>query len=191
MIYSSCLHDQQDLCWGNTSRDTSEELQVLHGQLYLHLPTFFVLALKTMLSWFCVQLKIQKLTCAMCMGYSSHRNPCICKFSWKFWNQPCICKVAGLLTLAFARFDVNDTIVNFSFELCEFWLQSVQNKTKNRNCIGKTKCNLASTKTRKWVIVILHLPLQRSLMLTTKKLNWSIPMVLQKIKWTFVWAWSC
>ena len=27
MTYSSCLHDQQDLCWGNTSRDTSEELQ--------------------------------------------------------------------------------------------------------------------------------------------------------------------
>ena len=27
MTYSSCLHDQQDLCWGNTSRDTSEEPQ--------------------------------------------------------------------------------------------------------------------------------------------------------------------
>ena len=27
VMYSSCLHDQQDLCWGNTSRDTSEELQ--------------------------------------------------------------------------------------------------------------------------------------------------------------------
>ena len=27
MTYSSCLHDQQDLCWGNTSRDTSEESQ--------------------------------------------------------------------------------------------------------------------------------------------------------------------
>ena len=27
VTYSSCLHDQQDLCWGNTSRDTSEELQ--------------------------------------------------------------------------------------------------------------------------------------------------------------------
>ena len=27
MTYSSCLHDQQDLCWGNTSRDTSKELQ--------------------------------------------------------------------------------------------------------------------------------------------------------------------
>ena len=26
-IASSCLHDQQDLCWGNTSRDTSEESQ--------------------------------------------------------------------------------------------------------------------------------------------------------------------
>ena len=26
-MYSSCLHDQQDLCWGNTSRDTSEEPQ--------------------------------------------------------------------------------------------------------------------------------------------------------------------
>ena len=25
--YSSCLHDQQDLCCGNTSRDTSEEPQ--------------------------------------------------------------------------------------------------------------------------------------------------------------------
>ena len=25
--YSSCLHDQQDLCWGNTSKDTSEEPQ--------------------------------------------------------------------------------------------------------------------------------------------------------------------
>ena len=27
MTYSSCLHDQQDLCWGNTSKDTSEESQ--------------------------------------------------------------------------------------------------------------------------------------------------------------------
>ena len=27
MTYSSCLHDQQDLCWGNTSKDTSEEPQ--------------------------------------------------------------------------------------------------------------------------------------------------------------------
>ena len=27
MTYSSCLHDQQDLCWGNTSRDSSEESQ--------------------------------------------------------------------------------------------------------------------------------------------------------------------
>ena len=27
MTYSSCLHDQQDLCWGNTSTDTSEESQ--------------------------------------------------------------------------------------------------------------------------------------------------------------------
>ena len=27
MTYSSCLHDQQDLCWGNTSRDTIEESQ--------------------------------------------------------------------------------------------------------------------------------------------------------------------
>ena len=27
MTYSSCLHDQQDLCWGNTSRDTREESQ--------------------------------------------------------------------------------------------------------------------------------------------------------------------
>ena len=27
MTYSSCLHDQQDLCWRNTSRDTSEESQ--------------------------------------------------------------------------------------------------------------------------------------------------------------------
>ena len=27
VMYSSCLHDQQDLCWGNTSRDTSEESQ--------------------------------------------------------------------------------------------------------------------------------------------------------------------
>ena len=27
MTYSSCLHNQQDLCWGNTSRDTSEESQ--------------------------------------------------------------------------------------------------------------------------------------------------------------------
>ena len=26
-MYSSCLHDQQDLCWGNTSRDKSEESQ--------------------------------------------------------------------------------------------------------------------------------------------------------------------
>ena len=27
MTYSSCLHDQQDLCLENTSRDTSEESQ--------------------------------------------------------------------------------------------------------------------------------------------------------------------
>ena len=27
VTYSTCLHDQQDLCWGNTSRDTSEEPQ--------------------------------------------------------------------------------------------------------------------------------------------------------------------
>ena len=27
MTYSSCLHNQQDLCWGNTSRDTREESQ--------------------------------------------------------------------------------------------------------------------------------------------------------------------
>ena len=27
VTYSSCLHDQQDLCWGNTPRDTSEEPQ--------------------------------------------------------------------------------------------------------------------------------------------------------------------
>ena len=27
MTYSSCLHDQQDFCWGNTSRDTNEESQ--------------------------------------------------------------------------------------------------------------------------------------------------------------------
>ena len=31
MTYSSCLHDQQDLCWGNTSRDTSEESQESQG----------------------------------------------------------------------------------------------------------------------------------------------------------------
>ena len=28
VMYSSCLHDQQDLRWQNTSRDTSKELQV-------------------------------------------------------------------------------------------------------------------------------------------------------------------
>ena len=59
-------------------------------------------------------------------------------------------------TLAFARLDVNDTVVNFSFELCEFWLQNVRDEdTKHCNCIAKnTKRNLASTKTRirKWVI---------------------------------------
>ena len=27
MTCSSCLHNQQDLCWGNTSRNTSEEPQ--------------------------------------------------------------------------------------------------------------------------------------------------------------------
>ena len=27
VTYSSCLHDPQDLWWGNTSRDTSEESQ--------------------------------------------------------------------------------------------------------------------------------------------------------------------
>ena len=30
VTYSSCLHDQQDLCWGNTSRDTHEEPQEPH-----------------------------------------------------------------------------------------------------------------------------------------------------------------
>ena len=29
MTYSCRLHDQQDLCWGNTARDTSEESQEL------------------------------------------------------------------------------------------------------------------------------------------------------------------
>ena len=29
MTYSCRLHDQQDLCWGNTSRGTSEESQEL------------------------------------------------------------------------------------------------------------------------------------------------------------------
>ena len=32
MTYSSCLHNQQDLCWGNTSRDTSEESQEHSGR---------------------------------------------------------------------------------------------------------------------------------------------------------------
>ena len=32
-MYSSCLHDQQDLCWGNTSRDTSEESQEIKRKL--------------------------------------------------------------------------------------------------------------------------------------------------------------
>ena len=32
MTYSSCLQDQQDLRWGNTSRDTSEELQESQGK---------------------------------------------------------------------------------------------------------------------------------------------------------------
>ena len=32
VTYSSCLHDQQDLCWENTSRDTSEELQEPQGR---------------------------------------------------------------------------------------------------------------------------------------------------------------
>ena len=27
VTFSNCLHDQQDLCWENTSRDTSEEPQ--------------------------------------------------------------------------------------------------------------------------------------------------------------------
>ena len=27
MTYSICLHDEQDLCWGNASRETSEEQQ--------------------------------------------------------------------------------------------------------------------------------------------------------------------
>ena len=40
MTYSSCLHDQQDLCWGNTSRDTSEESQESQTQLdsVVHIP---------------------------------------------------------------------------------------------------------------------------------------------------------
>ena len=33
MTYSSCLHNQQDLCWGNTSRDTSEESQESQSQI--------------------------------------------------------------------------------------------------------------------------------------------------------------
>ena len=34
MTYSSCLHDQQDLGWGNTSRDTSEESQESQATFY-------------------------------------------------------------------------------------------------------------------------------------------------------------
>ena len=64
--------------------------------------------------------------------------------------------------------------VNFDCETFEM-------KAKHCNCRAKTKSNLASTKTRKWVIVILRLPLQRYLTMTTKKLNWSIAIVLQKM----------
>lgn len=55
-------------------------------------------------------------------------------------------------------------------------------KTKHCNYNAKTKHNLASKKNRKWVIVILHLPLQRYLTVIAKTLNWSITMILQKIK---------
>ena len=111
----------------------------------------------------------------------SHRNPCIHKFSWKFWNLA-FCKVGGLLTRAFARLDILWHHWKFQFEFCvnlfeccvNFGCKASEMKTKNCNCIAKTKRNLASTKTRKWVIVILHLPLQRYLTVKTKKLNWSI-----------------
>ena len=39
MTYSSCLHDQQDLCWGNTSRDTSEESQESQQAYHYHRTT--------------------------------------------------------------------------------------------------------------------------------------------------------
>ena len=37
-MYSCCMHDQQDLCWGNTSRDTSEEPQEPQEYYYMAYP---------------------------------------------------------------------------------------------------------------------------------------------------------
>ena len=34
MTFSSCLHDQQDLCWENTLGDTSEEPQELQHTFF-------------------------------------------------------------------------------------------------------------------------------------------------------------
>ena len=106
--------------------------------------------------------------------------------------KPCICKVAGLLTLAFARLDIKDTIVNFSFELCAFWLQNVWNedKTLQLDCIAKkTIRNLASTKTRirKWVISASAIAKIFDSDNKEVKLK-IIAMAWSSKKWTFVWA---
>ena len=37
-MYSCCMHDQQDLCWGNTSRDASEEPQEPQEYYYMAYP---------------------------------------------------------------------------------------------------------------------------------------------------------
>ena len=90
--------------------------------------------------------------------------------------------VAGLMTLAFARLDILWHHCKFQFEFYVHFFECCVNfdckifemKPKHCNYIAKTKCNLVSTKSRKWVIVIQSLPLQRYFTVTTKKLNWSI-----------------
>ena len=84
-------------------------------------------------------------------------------------------------TLASASFHENSETLHLQgcgtadpcmFECCvNFDLKTFEMKTKHCNCIAKTKHNRGSIKTRKQVIVILHLPLQRYLTVTTKKLN--------------------
>ena len=58
MTYSSCLHDQQDLCWGNTSRDTSEESQESQKNIKgnkLFAGDFVLIWMKQTLIWFNLQ----------------------------------------------------------------------------------------------------------------------------------------
>ena len=134
--------------------------------------------------WYCHNLAVPLLTpcCYFLFNMERHRQsqkPLHLQVFMKIL-QPC--KVAGLLTLGFAMLNILWHHYKFQFEFCvnlfeccEFWFQNIWNedKTLQLHCKEK-KGNLASTKTRKWVIVILHLPLQRFLTVTIKKLNWSI-----------------